>query len=137
MSTKIALEITEIDLTVLHHRPSQLRVTARGLVPSTGWRHAVLVPNVYDRPPEDGIYDFALVADEHTDLAIPSLTPIVAHHLLEEVPRGFRGVRVRASRNVRLAILAGGTGHCPQVSLRTAGNRRSGRETAPQRRRAS
>ncbi len=77
--------------------PPGLLVHATGTVPTLGWSGAQLVPWVYIREPEDGIWDFDFVAQPPDAIAGQKISPIVAQAHVFPAPRWCRGVRVHGS----------------------------------------
>ncbi len=104
MDNKI-YEVGNIELSVLESSPQQLNIVASGNVTSSGWTNPKLIPYVYITPPLDGIYDFDFVASPPEGPALQVITPIEGQHRLESIPEGFKGVRIHASKNVKVALL--------------------------------
>ena len=105
---KIA-EVTDVQLSVLESDPLQLNISAKGNVTSSGWTKPELVPFVYVAPPQDGIYDFDFVAAPPADVSAPVITPIEVTHRLNPLPTALKGVRIHATQNNMVAMLATGT----------------------------
>ncbi|NEP02427.1 MAG: hypothetical protein F6K58_28025 [Symploca sp. SIO2E9] len=114
MAKKKILEVRNVKLSILESLPLQLSITAFGSVPTTRWEDAELIPYVYIQPPPDGIYDYDFVAKPPTQTVPQVITPIVANRL-EPLPDslegvGFKGVRIHASLNSKVALLGQGSG---------------------------
>ncbi len=99
------LEVTDVNLSLIKTYPPQLLIVACGTVPSSGWTDPQLVPYIYKKPPEDGIYDFSFCANAPEGPVTRPIETITAEHTLTQIPEGFRGVRIHASTNAMVAIL--------------------------------
>ncbi len=58
MSIQNISTITSVDLRGIVKTKPILVIAAGGEVPTTGWTDPRLIPHVYKRPPQEGIYDF-------------------------------------------------------------------------------
>ena len=82
----------------------QLRITAHGVVPTSGWSQPELVAYVYIQAPPDGIYDFSFVAVQPSGPVLQVLQPISVTQLID-CPPELRGVRIHAARDTVEALL--------------------------------
>jgi hypothetical protein len=103
MTSKIILEVQEVELFSEH--PRTLLIAAAGTVPTTGWSNPQLSPYIYITPPQDGIWDFAFVADAPTGPALDVITRVETQYRWDDFPPDLAGVRVHASTNSRVALL--------------------------------
>lgn len=76
-----------------------LIIAAHGFVPDTGWNNPNLVPYVYVKPPEDGIWDFDFVASKSAGPSLALVTPIFAFEVIPNSPDWVKGVRIHAAMN--------------------------------------
>jgi hypothetical protein len=97
------LEITELNVSILESFPPQLKVLAKGTVPTTGWSNPQLIPYVYVQAPPDGIYDFDFVATPPKDIAAQVISPIRVSATLPG--QGVKGIRIHASTNFKEFLL--------------------------------
>jgi hypothetical protein len=97
------LEITELNVSILESFPPQLKVLAKGTVPSAGWTNPQLIPYVYIQAPPDGIYDFDFVATPPKGVAAQVVSPIRVSATLPG--QGVKGIRVHASLNAKEILL--------------------------------
>ncbi len=98
MSQKVLLT-NDVELAILKSNPPQLSISAIGSVTTSGWTNGQLIPYVYVKPPEDGIYEFDFVADPPKDYALQVISPITASYIMEQIPDELKGVRVYSSTN--------------------------------------
>jgi hypothetical protein len=96
MITKI-YSVDSVELAILKTNPLTLRIVASGSVNSTGWNNPQLLPYIYIAPPQDGIYDFDMVADKPDGFVHWTITPISAVTQWQPFPDSLRGVRVHSS----------------------------------------
>jgi len=75
MLTKV-LKVSSIQLEILKTFTPILSIAVEGTVGSTGWKKARLVPYVYVTPPEDGLYEFDLIAIRPAIISLPVETRI-------------------------------------------------------------
>jgi len=94
----LALSVAEVNTAMTKSIPPLLILHVSGIVPSSGWSDPTLVPAVYIVAPDDGIWDFQLMAKRPAGIALPVLSPIHAE-LVIELPTWCRGVRIAASTN--------------------------------------
>jgi len=80
--------------------PPDLLVSAEGLVRSTGYGNARLIPREYVRPPSDGVLELDFVADPPTGIVLYMLSPVTANVMVPDLPDWVRGVRIIAETNV-------------------------------------
>jgi hypothetical protein len=82
-------------------------IIAEGSVPTSGWTNAQLRPWVYVVPPEDGIYQFDMVATPppHGTIVLPAFMTISAAQAITQVPEGFKGATVHGQTNSATATL--------------------------------
>ncbi len=97
------LEVREVEIVVL--ADARLEVRARGTVPSLGWSAPELVPYSTIAPARDGIYDVDFIA-EARDRGSPSVIDVLIAEVCLALPRGVKGIRVHASGNAMVGILA-------------------------------
>lgn len=102
---KKILEVQEVALAPVKNKPSKLKISATGIVPSGGWKAPLLVPYVYLAPPPDGIYDFDFIAEapDPKQAVIKITTAISCEFTLDDVPDDLTGVRVHTSKNWKTA----------------------------------
>jgi tetratricopeptide (TPR) repeat protein len=120
MSKSLVSRVDNVAILLTMRQPPHLIVTARGTVPTEGWRNAELLPYVYIEPPADGIQDFCFVAEPPTEFVAQVLTPIEATYTIDPLsargvgislqgvgtsPLWVRGVRVHASSNAKEAFV--------------------------------
>ncbi len=79
--------------------PNTVKITAEGTVRSAGWKNPQLIPRVHALPPEDGIWHFSFTAEAPGGIVPQVMAPISAVYVIENVPGGFKGVRVQAETN--------------------------------------
>lgn len=96
MSTKI-LKVDSVELRLLKSNPPQLLITANGTVSTTGWENPELL--ILKIAPINGIYQFDFYAAPPTGIVPQILMPISASHVLEEIPKDFKGVQINTSSN--------------------------------------
>lgn len=108
MLTK-APSIVSVNLDVIL-KTSQIVIAATAEFPTLGWSELQLSPYYYIVPPEDGIYDFDLLAKQpNSDVGqqVETLTTTTSRSI-----EGVRGVRIHAAKNklvVRLATITSET----------------------------
>lgn len=102
---KKVYEVDDVRLTVLRTNPLTLRITATGLVPTSGYSDPELAAWIYVRPPKDGIYSFDLIARAPNGPALQVLLPITAVHHWQPFPKDLKGVRVVSASNEIVAML--------------------------------
>jgi len=90
-------EIT--DLLLFRTTPPTLFVKARGMVSTTGWSDAQLVPQTYVTPPADGILELEFVAVPPSSIVLQLLTNIGAEAIVPDLPDWVQGVRIKAQEN--------------------------------------
>ena len=71
-------EVDDVRLTILKTNPLTLRITATGLVPTSGYTDPELAGWIYIHPPKDGIYSFEFIARAPSGPFNPALLPITA-----------------------------------------------------------
>lgn len=94
----LILSVSEVNAAMTKSLPPYLMLHVSGVVPTSGWTQAQLVPATYIVEPEDGIWDFEFMAVCPDGIAAQVVLPITAS-LTIELPRWCRGVRIRASIN--------------------------------------
>jgi hypothetical protein len=94
----MASHIIQVELVRLSTPIPGAFLVAVGVFPSSGWGTAELMPRKYIKGPEDGIYDFDLLAikPDRQDLA---LTYRTASSIWTEIPADLRAVRVHSVSN--------------------------------------
>jgi hypothetical protein len=97
------LEVREVEIVVL--ADGRLEVRARGTVPALGWSAPELVPYSTIAPARDGIYDIDFIA-EAPDRGSPSVIDVLIAELCLALPKGAKGIRVHASVNSMVGIVA-------------------------------
>jgi hypothetical protein len=90
--------------------PMLLRTWACGSVNTAGWTNGHLVPRIYVRPPDDGIWDFDFVATTPSGFVPQVVTSIESDILTLQLPKWCKGVRVHSSTNSASAELFPSTG---------------------------
>jgi hypothetical protein len=105
MSKELIYEVDNVTITYIKRNPPEYRIDATGKTTTAGWSKSELSAVVYIQPPPDGIYDYHFVAEPPSGMSSQLLTPISAQKVLEKMPNGFRGVRVRATSNTKEALL--------------------------------
>jgi len=100
---KKVLEVRDVELAA--HGDGWLDVRVRATVPSLGWSLPELVPYSTILPPRDGIYDLDVVA-EAPDRGSPSVIDVLVAELPLALPPTAKGIRVHASTNSLVAVLA-------------------------------
>jgi hypothetical protein len=98
MDAKV-FEVTSVSFALTKSLPPGLIIHSTGKVSSSGWSNARLVPYVYLAPPQDGIWDFDLIATPPEKIALTVICPISASEFIEPMPSWCRGVRVHAGSN--------------------------------------
>jgi hypothetical protein len=94
---EIVKKILDVELAVQESEPPGLTVTATGEVPTNGWKNAVLVRVVYDKPPADGIQDYILFADRPSGVVAEVISRVVAKNTWKGYKKQapwLKGVRV-------------------------------------------
>lgn len=109
--------IKELSVTWLKSRPPILRIFGFGVARTGGWSNAVLFPNVYIEPPEDGIQTYRLCATAPpSDAVVPSVLDDTLEFSLDapvdQLPKWMKGFRI-VSENDEIeehfpGMLAGG-----------------------------
>jgi len=99
--------VKKVEVALLKSKPPKLSINADGEVPTGGWSAGELVPWVYVQPPPDGIYDFDFVAEPPPAdrVVTQAFTPISAEKVIDNVPKGLRGVLIHAASNQKEAML--------------------------------
>jgi hypothetical protein len=92
-------------LMVAPERPPAISVSARGLVPTSGWTHPELGPWMYIVPPADGILDLDFIATAPTGIVLQVFSKIGVSSAFP-VPGWIVGVRVHSTTNRIEAMLA-------------------------------
>jgi hypothetical protein len=105
MKKALIYQVDNVRITYIKKNPPEYQIEAKGKVRTGGWSNPDLTPVIYVHPPEDGIYDYHFNAEPPSGVATQAITPISATKTLEKIPKGFRGVRVRASSNKKEAVL--------------------------------
>jgi len=125
MNKKTVYQVNRVTVSLSQSNPQRLSITARGVVPTPGWRQPELIPYVYITPPADGILDFNFIAEPPDETVGQVLSPIVATFPTADSPisaRGVgtspqglgtspmwvRGVRIHASENTKEALVGEG-----------------------------
>lgn len=90
-------ESHSLDVVVIGGDEPKLYVHAWGLFPTSGWRDGRLVPWSTAVKPDDGIYDFDLVAKSPEGIVLQVLTPIPVS-MTFRCPAGIHGVRIHGSQ---------------------------------------
>lgn len=96
-------------------------ITATGTVPSAGWTHPVLLPHLCIAPPVDGIFGFDLAATPPTHMSERVVSPIAVSLAVPNSPDWLKGVRIHASENSLVAVLA----DAPAIELTQGALRRA------------
>ena len=104
--------VYSVDSVSLENRdsgPNDFLIVAKGMVPSEGWTNPRLFAYVYIQPPPDGIWDFTFAADPPSadlpsETSSDDLIPIEAKQVVRNVPDSFKGVRVHAATNSKVAL---------------------------------
>jgi hypothetical protein len=94
---EIVKKIVNVELAVQETAPPNLVVTAAGQVPTGGWKNAVLVRVVYDKPPADGIQDYILFADRPGGIVTQVISKVTAENTWKGYTKAapwLKGVRV-------------------------------------------
>ncbi len=104
MLTKV-LEVQSVSFEPVKKNPSQLKISAAGLVTTGGWKEPRLIPYSYVTPPPDGIYDFDFAAEApgSKEVVIMVMTKINVNFIWEKKPADLKGIRVHASKNWMVA----------------------------------
>lgn len=89
-----------LDVVVIGGGTPRLHIHAWGLFPTSGWKDARLVLWSTTAPPEDGIYDFDLVAQSPDGIVLDVLTPVLASITFLS-PTKIHGVRVHGSQDYK------------------------------------
>ena len=99
--------VKKVEVALLKSKPPKLSIKAEGEVPTGGWSAGELVAFVYVQPPPDGIYDFDFVAKPPPAGSVVTqvVSPISAEKVLNDIPKGLRGVRIHAASNQKEAML--------------------------------
>ena len=91
--------------------PTTVKIKAKGTARSGGWTNPQLIPFVYMdsdvKPPENGVWHFFFTADPPAEGPVTQdMETIEASYDIEDVPEGFKGVRVQAETNyVEVALI--------------------------------
>lgn len=88
-------EVSEVTKVVGVLGENEVRVTASGNVPTSGWSDATLFPNDIVNPP-NGIYRFAFVARKPADNTLQVVTAIETPELRIPLQPMMKGISVRA-----------------------------------------
>ncbi len=103
--SELIYEVDSVTITYLKKIPPDYRIDATGKTRTAGWSNPDLSGVVYVQAPPDGIYDYNFIAEPPAGVSAQVMTPISAQKAIGEMPKGFRGVRVRASSNEKEALL--------------------------------
>jgi hypothetical protein len=101
-------KVMQVDRVAVYHiktNPPQLKIEAEGKTNTGGWTNPRLVEHVYIVPPADGMWEYDFVATPPSGAATQVITPISAHAVRRDIPKGMKGVRVHASKNSKEAKL--------------------------------
>lgn len=94
--------VESVHVDVAESRPPLFSICASGLASSSGWSFAFLRPIPRKRPPEDGVYDFELMAFPPSGMVLWVLSPITTVWPLLWQPEDggeVQGIRVVAADN--------------------------------------
>lgn len=99
------LEVQSVSFEPVKKKPSQLKISATGLVTTGGWKEPRLIPYSYATLPPDGIYDFDFAAEApgSKEAVIMVMTKINVDFIWEKKPADLKGIRVHASKNWMVA----------------------------------
>ncbi len=100
--TEFIHEVTSVNVEQLDN-PARLHIVAQGFATSTGWTDPVLESQDQTAPP-DGIFMYHFEAKPSVSPGTVEQMPLVAS-LVQPLPSGLKGVRVRAERNEVLDLL--------------------------------
>jgi hypothetical protein len=101
---KIA-QIDSASVTYIKKNPPQLKIEAGGQAATPKWSEPELVARVYAQPPPDGIWDYDFVAKPFAGPITQVITPISAELVLDQIPKGMKGVRIHSKSNSKEAKL--------------------------------
>jgi hypothetical protein len=100
MSEVLILTVTGVETEIEKTFPPALVIKAKGESTVAGVYNAKLNPYYYFAPPQDGIYEFALVVSEPDYNAEYILTPVeVQTFVWHNFPEDLKGIRVYAATN--------------------------------------
>jgi hypothetical protein len=97
--------VDSVMITYIKRNPPEYRIDATGNASTSGWSDAELSAVVNVRPPANGIYEYNFVAEPPSGISAQVLTPVSAQKALPKMPKGFRGIRVRAKSNNKEALI--------------------------------
>lgn len=93
--------VPTVEIAVLESNPMRLAVTAKGQVPTGGWKDIALVRATYAEPPADGICDYFLLATSPAGIAAQVITDVSATNTWKgyhEEAKWLTGVRVHGAK---------------------------------------
>jgi hypothetical protein len=99
--------VEDVKLSVVNTKPRALYIRARGLVPTSGWTNPSLSEYIYIQPPPDGIWDFDFTAQPPEGIVLEVFTRIIVEHIWHGDVDALKGVRIHASTNQKVELLAG------------------------------
>lgn len=106
MSKEVIYSVDSVTITYIKKNPPEYRIDVQGKTSTSGWSNPELSAVVYVQAPPDGIYDYDFVAEPPSGMSAQVLTLISVQKVLEKMPKGFRGVRVRAKSNEKETLLS-------------------------------
>lgn len=98
-------EVADVSLAIFKTNPLTLRITATGLVPTSGYTDPELAGWIYIQPPPDGIYSFDFIARAPSGTALQVLSPVTAVQHWQPFPGDLKGVRVLSASNEIVVML--------------------------------
>jgi hypothetical protein len=102
--------VPTVEVAVLESDPLRLAVTAKGQVPTGGWKDIALVRATYADPPADGICDYFLLATAPEGIAAQVITDVSATNTwkgYDEEAKWLKGVRVHGAKGSVVKMIEG------------------------------
>jgi len=86
--------IIDVKFVYEEKKPPVLVVTARGAVPTGGWKEPQLALQKFEKPPADGVYEFLMTAIAPDGPATQAIQEVKASYRWENPPMGLKGLKV-------------------------------------------
>lgn len=87
-------EVLDVQVSFTRTRPAGMVVRVKGEVPTGGWTDAQLLRRIYLKTPEDGMWEYDLIARPPSGIATQVITPVTAVDTWLGFHNAVRGVRV-------------------------------------------
>lgn len=114
--------VEDAKLAVLNTNPRSLYIRVLGSVPTSGWTDPSLSEYIYVQPPPDGIWDFDFTAQPPEGIVLQAFMRIIVEHTWHGDVDALKGVRIHASTNQKVELLAAGAPAMHSLDLRGGGD---------------